>query len=290
MNRPPAEVAIDEDLVRALLQDQAPQHAHLPLHLVGDHGWDNTVYRLGNDHGLRLPRRATAATLLANELRWLPELAPRLPLPVPEPVVAGHPGHGYPWPWAVVRWVPGDPIGTSDVAAIDPLLAFLDALHQPAPADAPRNAYRGVPLADRDARLREGCARLARRGWDGAPILRTWDRALAAEPYAGPPLWLHGDLHTANVLFQRASISGVIDFGDLAAGDPAGDYLIAWMLAPRQRRRRRPAAERHGPGSFERARGWAVAWAVAVLGASDDTPLLRAIGSKALAAACGSEG
>lgn len=131
---------------------------------------------------------------------------------------------------------------------------------------------------------------MARRGWDAAPILRTWDRALAAQPDHGPPLWLHGDLHTANLLAHRRSISGVIDFGDLTAGDPACDYLIAWMLAPHHRQRLRLAAERHGPGTFQRARGWAVAWAVAVLDASDDTPLLRAIGGKALAAACESEG
>ena len=68
----------------------------MPLQLVDDHGWDNTVYRLGNDHAVRLPRRAAAAALLANELRWLPVLAPRLPLPVPEPVVAGRPAPGYP--------------------------------------------------------------------------------------------------------------------------------------------------------------------------------------------------
>jgi aminoglycoside phosphotransferase (APT) family kinase protein len=239
---------------------------------------------------VRLPRRAAAAALLANELRWLPVLAPRLPLPVPEPVVAGHPTRCYPWPWAVVRWVPGEPIGTSDVATSDPLLVFFDALHQPAPTDAPGNPYRGGPLADRDARLRDGCAILARRGWETVPIRRAWDRALTAQPYDGPPLWLHGDLHTANLLAHRASISGVIDFGDLTAGDPACDHLIAWMLPAHHRRQLRQAAERHGPDTWERARGWAVAWAVAVLSASDVTPLLRAIGSKALAAACASEG
>ncbi len=286
MNRPAAEIALDEERVRGLLRSQAPQYAHLPLRRVGDHGWDNALYRLGDDLAVRLPRRAVAAPLLAHELHWLPRLAPRLPLPVPEPVVAGVPANGYPWHWAVVRWVAGHPVGTEAVDDIDPLLRFLRAMHQPAPPDAPVNPYRGVALAQRDVRLRQGCAALAELGWQTTPILRAWDEALAADPYRGPPLWLHGDLHTANVLALRRRIAGVIDFGDLTAGDPACDFLIAWMLGPQHHAPLRRAAERFGAATWQRARGWALAWAVAVLGAGADTALLRAIGRRAIATAC----
>jgi aminoglycoside phosphotransferase (APT) family kinase protein len=256
------------------------------LQRVGDHGWDNAVFRLGDDFAVRLPRRSAAARLIEHELRWLPLLAPRLPLPVPEPVVAGIPALDYPWRWAVVRWVAGHPVGTGSIQSTGPLLAFLRALHRPAPDDAPGNPFRGVPLQQRDARLQEGCAALAARGCDIGPIRRAWAQALAAEPYRGPPVWLHGDLHTANLLAVDGSISGVIDFGDLTAGDPACDYLIGWLLPPEFRQQFRQDAARHGPGTWDRARGWALAWSVAVLGASDDTPMLQAIGSSALAAVC----
>lgn len=298
MNRPAAEVAIDETLVRRLLSDQAPDYAALPLQRVGDHGWDNTVYRLGDQWAVRLPRRASAAALMEHELAWLPELAPRLPLPVPLPVLAGRPAAGYSWPWALVRWVTGEPVGTRRLASVAPLARFLSALHQPAPATAPRNPHRGGPLTTRDLSFREGCQSLADQGLDVAAVHRTWARALAADPYTGPPLWLHGDLHTANVLAtsQRPArdagsgtdpeVSGVIDFGDLTAGDPACDYLLAWQLHADQRAALLTAAERRWPGIGERSRGWAVAWAVAVLRASGDTSLLRRIATAALTAAC----
>lgn len=282
---PPAEVEIDEDLLRGLLHRQAPRYAELPLRLVGGHGWDNAVFRLGEEFAVRLPRRATAAALIDHELRWLPVLAERLPLPVPVPVHAGDPALGYPWRWAVCRWVPGEPIGTAPIASAAPIARFLDALHRPAPPDAPSNPYRGVPLVQRDARLREGCALLAGHGIDVDAILRAWESALAAPPYAGPPLWLHGDLHTANVLHLEGKISGVIDFGDITAGDPACDHLIAWLLPDQFRAPLREVAQQHGAGTWERARGWALAWGVAAVAASADNPLLQAIGRRAVAAA-----
>lgn len=282
---PPAEVAIDEELVGGLLRLQAPQFAGLPLRRVGTHGWDNTVFRLGDDLAVRLPRRHQAAALMEHEIRWLPEIAGRVPLPVPVPVFAGDPALGYPWRWAVCRWVPGEPIGTSDVTSVAPLARFLGALHRPASADAPANPWRGVPLAQRDARLRQGCALLVGYGLDPAGIERAWEAALAAPAYGGPPVWLHGDLHPANVLQVRGSVSGVIDFGDLTAGDPACDYLIGWLLPRQQRAALREAAQQHGAGTWDRARGWALVWGVAVLAASADNPLLQAIGRRAVIAA-----
>ncbi len=212
-------------------------------------------------------------------------LAPQLPLPVPEPVLAGSPEPQYPWPWSVCRWVPGDPIGVGDVSSVDPLVRFLEALHRPAPANAPRNAYRGVPLAARDRAMRDGCALLAEHGVAVDPILRAWDELRGAPAFSGAPRWLHGDLHTANVLARGGRISGVIDFGDLTAGDPACDYLIAWMLPARRARRLRESADRYGRGTWQRARAWALAWGVAALARSADNAVIHAIGSHVLAAA-----
>jgi len=35
-----------------------------------------------------------------------------------------------------------------------------------------------------------------------------------------------------NILVDDGQVSGVIDFGDMTAGDPAGDLSVAWMLLP----------------------------------------------------------
>jgi aminoglycoside phosphotransferase (APT) family kinase protein len=144
---PAADVNIDARLVRALLDEQHPDLANLPLFDV-ETGWDNVVYRLGDDLAVRLPRRAIAAALVDHEQRWLPELAPGLPLPVPTPVRIGRPGCGYPWSCTVTRWLTGQTAAA--MPSYDPLIAanelgaFLCAFHRPAPSDAPRNRVRGA--------------------------------------------------------------------------------------------------------------------------------------------------
>ncbi len=154
---PPAEVTIDNRLVQTLLTEQHPDLANLPLTQVGE-GWDNVLFRLGEDLAVRLPRRAASAPMIEHEQRWLPELARRLPLPVPTPIRMGRPGSGFPWSWSVVRWLPGMTAVAelrNPQAVAASLGRFLRALHQPAPEDAPRSPFRSIPLDARTARLHE---------------------------------------------------------------------------------------------------------------------------------------
>jgi aminoglycoside phosphotransferase (APT) family kinase protein len=197
-------------------------------------GWDNTLWRLGDSLLVRLPRREVAAGLALNEQRWLPELAPRLPLPVPEPVRVGRPGSRYPWPWSVVPLLPGSPGDRTPVTdrqhSAVRLGRFLRALHQGAPSDAPVNPYRSGPLSSRtdvDDRIATLASEI-----DVDATRRIWDQAVTAGPWAGPPVWLHGDLHPANTLVAGGTLAAVIDFGDLCGGDPATDLAGAWMMLP----------------------------------------------------------
>ncbi len=155
---PAAEIRVDARLVRRLLRAQHPDLADLPLRRIGT-GWDTVVHRLGPELTVRLPRRELGGRLVANELRWLPRLAALvLPMPVPEPVRAGEPDSDFPWPWSVCRYVPGRPVGGRGLAGATPgrqLAGFLRALHVPAPDDAPRNPWRGVPLAQRAGSVRD---------------------------------------------------------------------------------------------------------------------------------------
>ena len=150
--KPPSDVSIDRSLVIALLQEQHTDLAHLPLTELGG-GWDNKLFRLGDDFVVRVPRRAASAALVEQEQRWLPRLSPMLPLPVPVPIRVGRPGCGFQWSWSVVPWFPGQsalltPPGDLATAAAS-LGRFFRALHQRAPCDAPTNPWRGVPLAVR---------------------------------------------------------------------------------------------------------------------------------------------
>ena len=168
--KPAAEVSIDTSVVRALLEEQHADLAHLSVIEV-DEGWDNKLFRLGEDLAVRIPRRAASAALIEHEQRWLPRLSPRLPLPVPAPLRVGRPGSGFPWSWSVVRWFPGQSallapprdVATTATTAVA-LGRFLRALHQPAPEDAPHNPWRGVPLAAR-AKTTAGSTSSSSTGW-----------------------------------------------------------------------------------------------------------------------------
>ncbi|MFI7427811.1 aminoglycoside phosphotransferase family protein [Micromonospora sp. NPDC049836] len=279
---PAAEVPVSVELVRRLLQQQHPDLADLPVEVLAN-GWDNLVCRLGEEFLVRLPRRTVAAALVAHEQRWLPELAGRLPLPVPAPVRVGCPTTQFPWSWSVVPFFPGRIAARSEPddlrSAAATLGGFLRALHAPAPPAAPVNPSRGIPLAGRAEGVRTALAHLEPA--DRAVARRIWAAAAAAPAWDGPPLWLHGDLHPANILVDRGRISAVIDFGDLTSGDPATDLSVAWMLFPAEQR----AAFRHAYGgaddaTWERARGWALVLSLVFLTHSADNPLMRGIGER----------
>lgn len=270
------EVELTEELVRALLSEQHPDLADLPL-VLGARGWDNQLWRLGDDLAVRLPwQTETADGLLLKEHAWVPALAPRLPLPVPVPRRLGHPSERYPHPWIVTTWVPGTPAdlapATPGGPAAEVMAAFLAELHRPAPGSAPFGRGRGGRLsdiADGVARQLEALSDLCGIVAGTAPELvpdtdavrAMWADAVAAPEWSGPRLWLHGDLHPANVLTADGRICGVVDFGDLCAGDPALDLAAAWILLPDAEaiERFRAASPRASDeATWRRARGWAV--------------------------------
>ncbi|WP_298457023.1 aminoglycoside phosphotransferase family protein [uncultured Cellulomonas sp.] len=287
--RPPAEVDVTGDLVRDLLRDQHPDLAGLPLRVAAS-GWDNAVLRLGDDLAVRVPRRAAAAELVRHEQRWLPVLAPALAVPVPVPVRVGAPSGRYPWAWSVVPWFTGRPATTVPPAArgglVAPLGRVLVALGVPAPAGAPHNPVRGVPLATRDDAVRDRLA--SGHVPDADRVLDLWREAVSVPRWAGPPVWVHGDLHPGNLLLTPdGGLAAVLDFGDLTAGDPATDLATAWLTfdADGRRRLRRQVTAATGvdDATWARARGWALCMASALLAHSDDDPTFAALGRDAMA-------
>ncbi|MEV0778328.1 aminoglycoside phosphotransferase family protein [Streptomyces sp. NPDC050433] len=260
------EIDITEDLIRELLREQHSDLADRPLKL-GALGWDNQVWRLGDDLAVRLPWATESAdALLRKEHTWVPGLAPLLPLPVPVPQRLGEPSERFPRPWLVTTWVPGEPADrvpvTRGAEAAGTLAAFLTALHRPAPDGAPTGRGRGGPLAGAAEHFAGGLASATEMGLipDPDAVRAVWEDAVAAPEWAGPRLWLHGDLHPANVLTTNGTFSGVIDFGDLFAGDPAYDLAAAWILLPDGAADRFHASYRPSPdaATLRRARGCAV--------------------------------
>ncbi|MGI5422891.1 phosphotransferase [Actinomadura luteofluorescens] len=268
-----AEIEITAELVRDLLRDQHPDLADQPVRL-GARGWDNQLWRVGDDLAVRLPWATQSADeLLRKEHTWLPALAPHLPLPVPVPQRLGEPSPRFPRPWIVTTWVPGTPADRAPAdraaEAADALAAFLTALHRPAPEHAPAGRGRGGPLAGHSEWVIEQLDAAAGLGLvpDPGAVRAVWENAAAAPDWDGPALWLHGDLHPANVLTTDGTVSGVVDFGDLFAGDPAFDLASAWILLPDGAVDRFHAAYQPAPdaATLRRARGWAMGRALACI-------------------------
>ena len=282
---PIAEIEIDETRVRELLSEQHPDLAGATL-VPLDSGWDNVMFRLGDDLVVRLPRREEAVALIEHEQRWLPSLADRLPISIPAPVRVGVAGSGYPWPWSILPWLSGRTADLEPPAAdqSQALADFLVALHEPAPQDAPVNLVRGVPLGGRSAVVEERMGRL-REATEciTPPITAMWNGALDA-PECSERRWLHGDLHARNVLVEGGRFTGIIDWGDMTAGDAATDVASVWMLLD-DARARAACLSHYQPSEalLARAKGWAVSFGTILLDSGlVDHPRHAAMGRRIL--------
>ena len=253
---------IDEALVHRLVSEQFPEWADLPLRRIEPSGTVNAIYRLGDELSVRLARRKGPTRPGGKELEWLPRLAPSLPVEIPVPVAQGRPSDDYPWFWEIHRWVDGETVPIEEIDAIQAaqdLAALVGALRQVSPDGAPPG--RGIPLAERDREIRYWLAR-----FDGDPaVTAEWERALAAPPWEGPPVWHHGDLDVRNWLVREGRIRGVVDWGSMGVGDPACDVMVAWKLHSPAARDAFRAALPTDDATWERARGWALSQAVAIL-------------------------
>lgn len=255
---------IDAALVRELITGQFPGWADLPVTPVLPGGWDNRTFRLGAELLVRLPSAEGYAAQVKKEHRWLPELAPLLPLPIPVPLARGAPAHGYPWPWSVYRWLLGESAATGQIddlaefaARLGQFLAALQRLDVAAgPPPGPHNFYRGGPLTTYDAETRQALATL-RGEIDADAGAEVWDTALASR-WPGPPVWVHGDVSAGNLLVHGGRLSAVIDFGCAGVGDPACDTVIAWTLFAGESREAFRTALGLDGATWARGRGWAL--------------------------------
>ena len=288
---------LDALLVRRLVGGQFPALSGLPVRAVPWPGSDNVMYRLGGELVVRLPRwrpSEAAAARFEKECVWLPRLAGRLSLSIPEVVEIGEPACGYPFRWAILRWLEGEPASLSrfgderqaamDIAGFVGVLHGLDATDGLAPG--PHNASRGAPLAQRDEATREAIGSL---GPDVEPtrVVAAWEGAVSAPAWREAPRWIHGDLDARNVLVRDGRVSAVVDFGCLGVGDPACDVMAAWKLfSPKAREVFRRELD-VDDATWERGRGWAISQAVIGLSyyTEDSNPVLMAEARRGLAEA-----
>ncbi|WP_181165063.1 aminoglycoside phosphotransferase family protein [Mesorhizobium sp. B2-9-1] len=268
-------ITIDTELVRRLVDAQFPEWRHLPVSPVEFGGWDNRTFHLGEDMTVRLPSAAAYSLQVEKEHRWLPKLAPHLPLPIPMPLAMGEPAAGYPWHWSVYRWIEGETaktarindLGAFAVALADFLVALrgIDATDGPAPGQ--HNFHRGGPLSVYDKEARQAIAALEGR-IDVQAATAVWDAALAATSH-GSPVWFHGDVASGNLLVEDGSLSAVIDFGTSGVGDPSCDLAIAWTFFEGESREAFRTRIDVDDAIWARGRGWTL-WKALITVAGHD--------------------
>lgn len=224
------EIEVNSELVRRLIHAQMPDLTHRSLSIVEPWGTDNAIWRLGSDLVVRMPRIHWAAAQAEREAEWLPRLAPYLRVAIPEPVAIGEPGFGYPFRWALHRWIPGE--GAAPDRVDDPVVFASDLAKvvrqlQTVPTEgAPPPSNRARSLHEYDDSTREAIDR-ASHLIDARAATTVWDEALAAPTHDRQPVWVQGDLE-GNCLVCDGRLCGIVDWGSACAGDPAVDVQVVW--------------------------------------------------------------
>lgn len=263
---------IDAALVRQLIATQFPHWAALPVRQLERAGWDNRTFRLGERMVVRLPSAAEYAAQVEKEQRWLPRLAPALPLAIPAPLAMGEPGSGYPWRWSIYGWIEGESAAPGRIGDLDDfarrLAEFLSALQGIDARDGPQpgahNFHRGGSLATYDAEARRAIDLLEDR-IDADAAAELWQAALATA-WDRAPVWVHGDMSAGNLLLRGARLAAVLDFGNLAVGDPSCDLAVAWTLLEGESRRAFRKLLPLDPATWARGRAWTL-WKAAIVAA-----------------------
>ena len=231
-------VNISPHLAHQLIIQQFPEYAHLPVTEVEKQGHDNRTYRLGDEMLIRLPTAESYALKVPKEQELLPKLAPQLSMRIPTPIKSGTPSQDYPYPFSIYKWLKGTSLNLLTLdkeetksLAFD-LATFLKELQGIKNVDGPKpglhNWWRGDPVSVYDKDTQQQIASLtdiintdkAMTLWKSA-CRTTWNR---------PSVWIHGDLAVGNMVLLDGCLSGIIDFGGMALGDPACDLVIAWIF------------------------------------------------------------
>ncbi|MHC5908878.1 aminoglycoside phosphotransferase family protein [Streptomyces sp. S6] len=269
-------IDLDARLVRSLIAGQFPEWSGLPVRPVARQGWDNRTFRLGEELSVRLPSAEGYVAAVAKENRWLPLLARELTTPLPAPVAVGRPSAGYPFPWSVRRWLPGDTVESGVVDRLrlardlgDFLCRLREVPAEGGPVAGLHCWYRGCHPSVYGEQVADALVALAGEVDVGA-CRRVWSEALVSV-WASAPVWFHGDVAVGNLLVRDGKLSAVIDFGTCGVGDPACDLVVAWTYFEGVEREVFREAVGLPDDAWRRARGWAL-WKALVVLAGPSSP------------------
>jgi len=280
---------ISVSFVRQLLTEQFPEWATFNIEPVSSSGTDNAIFLLSNNLDnnntkkmlVRLPNSDQSARYVEKEHRWVPILGKSLENhEIPEILAYGKPSKNYPWNWSVYTWIEGQTATHERIAdlsqfarSIGKFVASLQEINSSGgPLSGEQNSFRGVVLRMRDTETRDAIEKLhtilgleRETEFDFDRITDIWNKALEQPVWDKDPVWLHGDLHTGNILVHNGKLRAVIDFGLMGVGDPACDLMVAWTLLSPETRAIFRAELSIDNATWERGRGWALSFALIAL-------------------------
>jgi aminoglycoside phosphotransferase (APT) family kinase protein len=227
------EVDVDVDIVRALLAEQRPDLAGLPVTRVVSTGTVNALFQIGDDLVARLPLQPEWEEGIDREWQWIPWLTSRITsIRLPEPVFKGEANDAFPFTWSIYRWIEGAPYDDEriddEAEAARTLARFVSELRTLEITSAAPEGGR-EPLAELDEDTR-GAIENAGTVIDAPSAMAVWDQALRTSPWDGVPVWIHGDLLRPNLIADEGRLVAVIDYGSIGVGDPATDLIPAWAV------------------------------------------------------------
>lgn len=268
---------IDTTIAKRLIANQFPQWKELFVRPVDRSGWDNITFHLGENMLIRMPSASEYVLQVEKEQKWLPKLAPLLPLSIPVPLAMGEPTPEYPWKWSIYQWIEGETAASGHITDLydfaTTLAQFLQAFQRIDARDGPLSGlhsfFRGGSLTNYDSEARRAIIALNGK-IDTHVATRLWEEAIATT-WQGLPVWVHGDISTGNLIVNKGKLSAVIDFGQLAVGDPACDLAIAWTLFSGKSREAFRKNLQLDEKTWARGRAWTL-WKALVVAANFTNP------------------
>ena len=197
------------------------------------------------------------------EYQWLPTLAKNLSIEITTPIALGQPSSTYPWYWTINHWIDGDTASKQNIQDMNlfakELAEFLNEFRKIDSSGGPEagahNFYRGGALKAYDQEMQIAIPKI--KDIDQRQIANElWNDALSTE-WQQKPVWVHGDLAVGNILVYQGKLRAIIDFGQLAVGDPACDLVIAWNFFSGDSRKLFKNTVNLDQNTWKRALGWA---------------------------------
>jgi aminoglycoside phosphotransferase (APT) family kinase protein len=236
----PGQLSISPVTVRTLIAEQFPQWQHLQIEAVSSPGTVNAIFRIGDQFVARFPLIsdddvAAVREQLRREAAAAEELIGHTPIATPRPIAIGEPGIGYPLPWSINTWLPGEPATADDCSesnsfAID-LGDFINAVRA---MDTRGRTYdgngRGGDLFSHDKWMQE-CMTYSEGLLDVDTLRSIWAEMRDLRRGVTPDVMNHSDLIPPNTLVADGRLVAVLDVGGLGAADPALDLMSAWPPA-----------------------------------------------------------